>query len=79
MYMYLFNNYNKNMKQFKSFSLVELMVVIAIIGILSSIAVPSYRNYIIRSRIIEAITIMQERQLRPAEAGGLNIRLQSRF
>ena len=34
----------------KSFSLVELMVVIAIIGILSAIAVPSYRTYILKQK-----------------------------
>ena len=38
--------------------LVELMVVISIIGILSAIAVPSYRTYIIKARLTEAISIM---------------------
>lgn len=41
----------------KSFSLVELMVVIAIIGILSAIAVPSYKNYVIKSNIAAAIPV----------------------
>jgi type IV pilus assembly protein PilA len=35
------------------------MVVIAIIGILSAIAVPSYRTYVIKSQITEAIVILQ--------------------
>ena len=41
----------------KAFSLVELMVVIAIIGILSAIAVPSYKNYVTRAKVVEMISI----------------------
>jgi len=33
----------------QSFSLIELMIVIAIIGIVSTVAVPSYKTYIIKS------------------------------
>lgn len=40
-----------------AFSLVELMVVIAIIGILSAIAVPSYKTYIIKSKIAAGISV----------------------
>ena len=39
------------------FSLIELMVVIAIIAILSAVAVPSYRSYVIRSKITEAFSL----------------------
>jgi prepilin-type N-terminal cleavage/methylation domain-containing protein len=42
-----------------SFSLVELMVVIAIIGILSAIAVPSYRTYMIKAQVIDAISFLK--------------------
>jgi len=48
----------------KAFSLVELMVVIAIIGILSAIAVPSYKNYVTKSRagsILSEVEIIQSR------------------
>lgn len=43
----------------KSFSLVELIVVITIIGVLSAIAIPAYKTYMIKSKITEALTVLK--------------------
>jgi type IV pilus assembly protein PilE len=38
----------------KGFTLIELLITLAIIGILTSLALPSYTNYVRRSKITEA-------------------------
>ncbi len=42
------------MQNAKGFTLIELMIVVAIIGILSVFAVPSYGDYVTRSKIPDA-------------------------
>lgn len=42
------------MNRLKGFSLIELLVVIAIVAMLAAYAVPSYRDYVLRSKRTEA-------------------------
>ena len=39
----------------RGFSLIELMIVVAILGILASLAIPAFRKYVRRSRVVEAV------------------------
>jgi type IV pilus assembly protein PilE len=38
------------------FTLIEILIVVAIVAILSAIAIPSYRDYVLRGRLTEAIS-----------------------
>ncbi len=52
----------------QGFSMMELMIVIAIIGILSSIAIPNYKKYMMRAHIAEIFTLIQPVKLAISEA-----------
>lgn len=46
------------------FTLIELMITVVIISILASIAVPSYNDYVTRSRIAEATAALAAKRVR---------------
>ncbi len=49
--------------QNRGFTLIEILVTVAILAILAAVALPSYQNYVIRSKMVEAYMLMDS--LRP--------------
>jgi len=42
------------------FTTIELLIGVAIVGILAAIAVPTFKSYVYRGRVTEAVTILNE-------------------
>lgn len=57
----------------QGFTLVELMIVVAIIAILAAVAIPIYRNYVVRTKMAEVVLAVSACRTRVSEvyqAGG---------
>jgi type IV pilus assembly protein PilE len=44
----------------RGFTVIELMVVVAVVAVLASVAYPSYRDYLLRGKITEAVSMLSE-------------------
>jgi prepilin-type N-terminal cleavage/methylation domain-containing protein len=53
-----------NLRRPLGFTLIELMIVVTIIGILSAIAIPTFRDYVLKSRTAEATEFLGVIRLR---------------
>ena len=51
---------SKSLQSNKGFTLIELMVVVAIVSILAVIALPAYLDYVVRSKVTEAMAFAAE-------------------
>jgi len=56
----------------KGFSMIELLVVIVIIGVLGGIALPTYKDYIVKAKVIEIFALAQPTKLAVMEALAFN-------
>jgi type IV pilus assembly protein PilE len=48
----------------RGFTLIEILIVVAVVGILTTIAYPSYRDYVIRSKISEAVAQLSDMRVK---------------
>jgi type IV pilus assembly protein PilA len=69
MYLKSVNRLNSSKKSAQAgFTMIELMIVVAIVAILSAVAIPAYKDYTIRAKSTEMITLAQNAKLAVSEA-----------
>jgi len=57
------------MKKQEGFTIIELLLVVAIVGVLATIALPAYTDYVLRSKLTEAMT----------ELAGMRVKLEQYY
>jgi type IV pilus assembly protein PilA len=50
-------SHGMNKQRQAGFTLLELMIVVAIVGILAAVALPAYRDYVVRAKVTEGIAL----------------------
>ena len=48
----------------KGFTLIELMVAVAVVAILAATAIPAYRDYTVRSQLVDATAALSDQRVR---------------